>query len=541
MKKYLSLILCIAVILTLMAPVFAEEKPTLTIWVPNDMRISDWEDNLMTKWLEEQLGANLDFIIQPSADYNAKVNLALTAGDVSDLPDIIMGGVTNANIGNWAEFGTILPLKEYYDDPELAENINDAIERCGFDFTKHLSTHDDIYSIGYLNQSYGNEYPHKLWIYKPWLDALGMEIPETTEDFYEVLKAVKETDLNGNGKPDEIGMVGSSFTQEYNGWFSVLMNAFAYAGNASWLEFNGDIATAAYTSDAWREGLAYIKQMMDEGLVIPESLTMGKAEVEQLMNTEDITVFAFAYYSPQMITDMERRAEYICIEPLTGPEGINYATYRPSVANPAMVITVACEEPELAFKLGDLMTSEYIGISTRFGAEGIDWDYADKIADPSAYKASVDGFELSIICYNDAAFWGGSDQTANCWRQRGPYVRDYSIANGLATSIDKVDVITSNFNTACTIYQKGGFAPENVLPLMLVTIDDCEKMDGTMVDFTTVANNCITWARQCSAAFLADTMDLDSGWDAYVAEYEQLGIEDYLYALQNMWDRLYKD
>ena len=39
----------------------------------------------------------------------------------------------------------------------------------------------------------------RMWIYQPWLDAVGMEAPTTTEEFYEVMKAFATKDPNGNG------------------------------------------------------------------------------------------------------------------------------------------------------------------------------------------------------------------------------------------------------------------------------------------------------------------------------------------------------
>ena len=38
----------------------------------------------------------------------------------------------------------------------------------------------------------------------PWLEALGLSIPETTDQYYETFKAMKGKDLNGNGQDDEI-------------------------------------------------------------------------------------------------------------------------------------------------------------------------------------------------------------------------------------------------------------------------------------------------------------------------------------------------
>ena len=51
-------------------------------------------------------------------------------------------------------------------------------------------------------------YP-KLWFNYDWLEKLGLEEPQTTEELYEVLKAFKTQDPNGNGKANEIPLTGS--------------------------------------------------------------------------------------------------------------------------------------------------------------------------------------------------------------------------------------------------------------------------------------------------------------------------------------------
>lgn len=43
------------------------------------------------------------------------------------------------------------------------------------------------------------------FINKAWLDQLGLEVPTTTEELYELLCAFRDNDMNGNGDTtDEI-------------------------------------------------------------------------------------------------------------------------------------------------------------------------------------------------------------------------------------------------------------------------------------------------------------------------------------------------
>ena len=69
----------------------------------------------------------------------------------------------------------------------------------------------------------------------------------------------------------------------------------------------------------------------------------------------------------------------------------------------------------------------------RYGEDGINWDYVQNSkVDMSNYVPYVDGFDLYFIAYDDDGFWGGTGVTNSCWRQMGPNVRQYAIANGKA-------------------------------------------------------------------------------------------------------------
>lgn len=101
-----------------------------------------------------------------------------------------------------------------------------------------------------------------------------MSAPKTTEEYYQTLKTFLEKDANGNGKQDEIGIVGSK-----DGWgqqpFAFLMNPFIYTDptkNYINMDENGQLY-AAYPRPEWREGLEYLYKLCQEGLLSPLSFT----------------------------------------------------------------------------------------------------------------------------------------------------------------------------------------------------------------------------------------------------------------------------
>lgn len=511
------------------------EPVKLTAWITDNTRIEDFNTNDMTLWLEEQGNFDLELSAIPSADFNTKINMALTAGAVEDLPDVILStGFSSASIQEWADAGTILPLTQYYQDEALSANIREAIERTGVDFTQQLVMPDgEIYTMAQFNQSYGNEYLAKMWFYKPWLEALGAEVPTTTEELYNLLKQVSETDLNGNGKHDEIGLLGASESDSYNLWFNFLMNSFVYAGDDNYLTVNDGVVSSAYTTEQWKTGLEYVKKMFDEGIILEETLTMADEQFTALLNSADHSVFAFCYAGPNLFEDFETATEYVCVSPVMGPENVQYAVYKPSATKHSFLITANCKNPEAAFKLGDLMSGEIMSISTRWGAQGKDWDYLKDVANADQYVASIAGFDPSILAYDDANVWGGDAVTNSFWRQIGPFVRHYGIACGVAVDPNNVSDYTLGINAAWAMYQNGGWNPDEVLSTLIYTADEADVV-------AEVESNLKTYVDEYVAAVMVGNKNLDADWDAYVAELENIGLEEYLEVVQAVYDRMYK-
>jgi putative aldouronate transport system substrate-binding protein len=543
-KKLISILLCLTMLLgciSITAALAEDKKTSLTIWVPENLRIEDWKTNSMTQLLEAEGNFDLNFVTLPSGnDYVTKVNMALTAGNVGDLPDVILTesgkSFTDAQVWEWAQAGSIIPLTDYYKNPDLAVNITKAIERTGTDYTKQITSPDgNIYGVATLNQSYGNEYPDKMWYSKGWLNAMGAQEPKTTEEFYQLLKKVHETDLNGNGKADEIGLVGTfNDGALYNGWFDYLMNAFVYTGDKQYRTVTDGTVGLAYTTPEWKEGLKYLRMLFAEGLIASESLTMDNEQFKALMNSGDQVVFAMDYYAPDMLAaDGSRVTEYQFLAPLAGPNNVQYATYWKSAANISFLVTANCKNPEAAFRLGDLMSSEEIGITQRWGKEGSEWDYIANVKDAANYAPSVASFPISIVTYHDAAFWGGSALTNASWRQSGPYVRQYGIACGVGIDPTKTEPYTIILNGAWDQYQKGGYNPALTIPKLIYTTEEADQVSE-------IESNLRSYVNEQTAAFLMGNEDIDAGWDAFQAELENIGASTYLKVQQTVYDRMYK-
>jgi putative aldouronate transport system substrate-binding protein len=62
----------------------------------------------------------------------------------------------------------------------------------------------NIYTLAIaLQVSHDDDGDAMFFMNKKWVDQVGKQIPTTTEELYDVLKAFKENDVNGNGNKDD--------------------------------------------------------------------------------------------------------------------------------------------------------------------------------------------------------------------------------------------------------------------------------------------------------------------------------------------------
>lgn len=501
-----------------------KEKTTLKVLIAENSNVEDYETNRMTQLIEEYGNFDLEFTVLPTAEFKTKVNLMAIGGE--ELPDIIITNsscrFSDTEVYNLALSGAIVPLTEYYDN---AYFIKESIERTGTDYLPMITSPDgEIYGVASYNQSISNENPSKMWVYQPWLDALNLEVPTTTEEFYQMLKAFKDKDPNGNGLNDEMPLVYYNSSAIY--WFMYLMNPFTYTGmnSTDWLvvEEDGSLSVS-YNKEEYREGLRYLKKLVDEDLFSPLSFTQDSAAFKALLANEETIVGAFAKAGPSDLpADDIRRTEYVAIPPLTGDNGTSYAMYQPGVPYIDFVVTRDCENPEAAFKLGDLLVNEEFSIMTRWGEKGIDW------LEPSAGDVSLYdeiGYGPSLV---EVLPWGQLQNQH--WAGTGPYVRQYSISAGVVWGGDTLDTAPA-IAKGQILYM--GHNPENVVAKLIYTSEESEQISEIQATLK-------SYTAECRSAFLTGNMDIEADWDTYIGQLETIGLSSFLEVAQAAYDRMYK-
>lgn len=105
-----------------------------------------------------------------------------------------------------------------------------------------------------------------------WLENVGLDMPETIDDFYEVLKAFTNDDPDGNGENDTVGTIIS----EYAGPWDIMQTWFGVP-NKWGVNDSGELFPH-FQAPEYREALTFFKKIYDEGLVNEDFAVMDPAQ-----------------------------------------------------------------------------------------------------------------------------------------------------------------------------------------------------------------------------------------------------------------------
>ncbi|MCU6711191.1 extracellular solute-binding protein [Paenibacillus sp. J5C_2022] len=502
------------------------ERPTIKVAIQANPNVEDYETNHFTKLIEEGMNVNLDFIELPSKKEEALTKLALMVSSGEKLPDVIDMNLSDSIIYDYARKGVFHKLDDYLNDPTVAVNYNKVEER---EFVYNMSKMADgnVYALSGYNQYVWNEGSSRAWIHSEWLNKLGLEVPTTTDEFYNVLKAFTEQDPNQNGKKDEIGMVGA-----LGGWgqdpLVFLMNAFIYADpSKSYLMVKDGELIPSFIQPEWKQGLEYMHKLVQEGLLSPLSFTQDPTQLKSLVNVQGgmagiVPAGSYSTFGAELENKMS------LLPPIAGPAGHVSTAYNPRLPVQLWFVTKDAKDPELAVKVGDFMLDTEMSLVSRFGEKGVDWT-----DDPTVTSQYVGDFEQSDgltakIAVLNPDIWNNPQNKH--WGNVNPYYQSPLMGKSIGNKRkDDADLNAKpNWHPAFAT----GYA--SVFPDEFIT-----KLSYTPDETIQIANSKTAidkYVIESAVAFITGNLSM-SHWDDYLKELNQMGLEEYLKISQDAFDR----
>ena len=295
----------------------AAKLESLSIMAPFLSTNAPEEDNEIETALEEVIGVDLDMTWVPNASYGDKVNITL-AGD--DLPQVMVIQGKDPGFVRNAEAGAFWDLTEYLDDYENLKTTFPEVQRAS-------SVNGKVYGV-FRARDVMRE---AVIIRKDWLENVGLELPETTEDLYEIAKAFTEDDPDGNGADDTYGLIIPKWpgTIGTNSPWDAIETW--YGAGTRWTERDGELVPN-FTTDEWLEAVQFERQLVEEGVVNPDYATFDSAKWNEPFLTGkggiiiDVHSRVGQLISLVKQSDPENFENFVDVTGnLTGPDGELYA------------------------------------------------------------------------------------------------------------------------------------------------------------------------------------------------------------------------
>jgi putative aldouronate transport system substrate-binding protein len=465
-------------------------------------------DMTVLKELEKKTGVTVQYIEIPEANFTERKNLMLAS---NDLPDVFLQNLTDSDVLRYGQQGVFLPLEDLVERYALRLK---AIFTQRPDIKKYVTAPDGhIYVLPRIQEASHRTNGDNMFINKVWLDKLGLKMPTSFEEYYTVLKAFKEKDPNGNGKQDEIpfSFVGRNLGDQYN-IFS-LFAGFGMHDNGDHVMVNNKKVYFTANSPEYRNALVYFNRLYREGLIDPEAFTHDVKQYSAKGMGPEVLFGSFMdYFDENAVGNDRAKNVYTTLPPLKGPSGKQGWNYDPSalLARDNFAITSRAKNPEVLMRWVDECYDRDMSFALYYGA----WDInirkeGDRVVQiPPPAGISADEFRYTHAPVNSLPFviYEADFKSIGLGEN---YVRKY----------ERLDIYRKYFPALDEIYPKMYMLPEEENELAIIRTDIRDYVE------------------QMRAKFIVGSESIESGWNTYLQQLNQMGLPRYVELHQKALDR----
>ena len=511
------------------------EPLTLTVAVSDDTGLSQDSERLELEQYASKLGINLEIHAFGSEDYATQLTLMMANDEMYDL--IVGSGYTTTQVHEYGEEGYLLNLADY---SGLMPNLNSIFEK--YPAYKNLNTYADGTIYGLV--SITDQTPTKVFIDKNWLANVGMEVPATVDELYNVLKAFKEQDANGNGNPDDEIPMQYTFCRFFTD--RLLMNAFGMTPNDMELpvdtDENGELRLT-FMSENYKAYLQYLAKLYQEGLIDQECFSVSEDIITQKY-TDDLIGFGgewapFATTVSDIATDVDVAYALVALTSDYSSQPIVSWPSNISDSNSIMV-SADCQYPEAAVRFIDYLYTPEGAEGTIYGYEGISFKMEDipglgqlpMLNVPDGY--SQDEYRIKEVTLNKLTLCSPN------FPENSPYQSQFSLLckaaeNYRAGEIDEQTYESLRRRFGYDLLIAEASAEKNVRSVdSFPPLSYTEAEGKTRINVRTAITN---YLADSKAQFIIGNLDFEQDWENYLQKLNEMGAEELLKVEQSAYAR----
>jgi putative aldouronate transport system substrate-binding protein len=504
-KKVISTIILLSVVSTMVAGCGKKTESkdagannenkniTLKYWIPmhnNAAKImKSFAENEVYKELEKRTGVHIEFIHPAQGQGKEQFNLMINS---KDLPDMIShygksypGGPDKA-----VDDGVYLKLNDLID--KNAPNIKKIRESNSEIARQTITDAGNIWGIPCIQTTEEEPWWGPI-IRTDWLDELGLKKPTTIDEWYNVLKTLKEKkNLDAPLLMDKTGV----------DWGGIFLGA--YDIGYEFYKKEGKVKYG-FTEPGFKEYLTTMNKWYKEGLIDKDFATRDTKSWEAMITSQKSAAHFGTYggsvvYANAIKTTSPNANFEAAVYPSLKPgEKVHFREKDEFNKGVETVITTACKNPAEAVKWLDYGFSDEGSMLFNYGIENV------------SYKM-VDGKPKFTDIMLDAA-------AAPEWKYKvhiGAYKRDWKAF----PDVEKSEPAMATFAKAEADY---------VMPPVNLTDEENRKYSSIMSEINTYKDEKIL-------KFIMGVEPLDK-FDDYVKQIKKMGIDEAIKIQQAALDR----
>ncbi len=462
--------------------------------------ISGNEEVLTYQEIENRLNINFEFQDVSDAQASELFNVMIASNDYCDVLDTSLFDYFNGGLDVAIEQDIILPLDDYLDT-------------CMPNYSALLEGNDDYHLIAITeNGHYASTYNFSredapvtvsLCIREDYLEGVGMDMPVTYDDYYEVLQAFNSE----YGATLWMNQYGSLYGNCFSGGFGVA--TYEVGVDTMFILKDGTEVTYSPLESGWLDYVTYMNKLYSEGLIYPDYLGTVVAMSPQIevILSDEVGVFicgvtSFETYTQQSETEGFRM---VAANPPVVNEGDAFHFSKVTNTSAGWCMSTQCENPELVACVLDYFYTDEGIILANYGMEGETFNY-DEDGNPVLTDLVLNNPEGMTYFIANQVYIGSAPTVADWTKQTSRYTEDQNEAGDIWGTDDSWYIPT------------------------FVTMND-EEQD--MYDaFTDIS----TYTAECMLQFITGEKPL-SEYDAFVEQLYAMGVQDCIDAWASAYDR----
>lgn len=482
MKKSIAILLSVLMCLTLISGIAAAEeteREPYAIRIFNQLSSEKLMEDRIYQYVFDRFNIQVTEWIGPTwGDMTSQFRMLVAADDIPDyvVSQQVPGSTDFTNLildGQIIDMTDMLAdypaLTQYLTTPTFEQMVIDGRWWC-------------------IPRYFDGVCPHGITYRADWLEELHLEVPQTMDEFYEVLKAVVAADPDGTNT--------TGFTVEGIWWLN--HESYAFTGAQGWSKNADGEYVQDYTLDGYKDYMKWLNKCYAEGLLDPD-FVLGKPNGSQekvmagrafAMNWNiDAGIFEKTYDG--LLANFPD-AKLDVMAPPAGPAG----QYQHANANDVLccnIISADAEKPERIMELLEFLCSEEGSFLAQNGLEGVHY--------------TMNGEE---IVKNEAEYEYDNEINEAIWADGWHGIRglfDYIYTKDLNPAAKYYDVLTPVWEMTHSLTA--------IRPIFTYQFTSENATDyGSAVNDT--VNN---WKIE----FITGTKDVDADWDQYMAELDEAG------------------